>query len=60
LVAYSPEQRLDLGKDKRGRGERRKQCQAGQLLAAWEPHELAFDEIELVLNRGEVGAGLVG
>jgi hypothetical protein len=38
----------------------REQDEVRQLLSRRRPRKLAFDEIELVFDRGEVGAGLIG
>jgi hypothetical protein len=56
----SPEKRFDPGEDESRRGERCEQGGLGHLFSGGEARELALDEIKLVLDRGEIGAGLVG
>jgi hypothetical protein len=49
----------DPGKDDGGSGESRKQRRLCQLLPRREPGKLLHDDVEVVLDRVEVAAGLI-
>ena len=50
---------LDPGKDNGGSGESRKQRRLHQLLPRRQPGKLLHDDVEVVLDRVEVAAGLI-